>query len=455
MSPTLRTRLILILLPVLGALWLYTAVDSYFDTRTEVKELYDNQLELAGRELLILALATKPHLQILPNGSLLGHPHDDQLIYQVWEDNNLLVEKSINSPNSPLTKSTSGFNEVRLNGSMWRVFAIQTESGNTRVLIGAPSDLLESEANIVALRNLIPLAVSLPLLALMMWWGMAHSMAQLSRLAEETQKRTPGNLTPIEEKSIPTSARPLAQSLNILFSHLKTAFNMERRFTSDAAHELRTPLAALKTHAEVALQAKDEDEQQQALRQVVRGVNRASRLVEQLLTLARLDPETGLTDVRRTDIFIIAESVISDEAPIAFEKNIEIGLSGTRGKFVNGSNDAISVLIRNLVDNAIRYTPNNGEVEVIVDQDDENHEIILGVADNGPGIPEEDRDRVFKRFFRRLGNISPGSGLGLSIVTRIADLHDASIRLDTSHLGGLLVEVRFKNADTHTPRSAR
>jgi len=458
LTPYLRQRLITLLLPIVALLWLFTAVLSYFETRGEVTSLLDNQLTLSAHALLAISQnkldqigSEQEQLDMAQNLLQQELPYENKLIFQVWRDGNQLMLRSQNAPYTALTKSTEGFSEVRVNGQYWHMYALQSADEHLRVLLGEPSDNRDTLTNAIALRNLIPLLMSLPLLVVMLWLGIGRGPEMLQHITEEMQKRGPSNLRRIDEKTIPPAARPLATSMNKLFNHLKTAFDSERRFTADAAHELRTPLAALKTHAEVALQAKNPEEQQQALRQVVRGVNRATRMVEQLLTLARLDPDTGLTNIRRTDLFIIAETIISDEALLAFEKHIEIGLTGTRGKFLNGAADAVAVLIRNLVDNAIRYTPEGGEVEVIVDQDEATGEVILRVADNGPGIPAEDRERVFQRFFRRLGTKSPGTGLGLSIVSRIADLHDARIELGEAHLGGLLVSVYFKSAENFMP----
>ncbi len=454
MVPSLRRRLLWILLPVTVVIWVLAAVASYYDTHRELDNLLDAHLAQTGRALLEMSRHEALEQKLLSDFAGTGEVIDENIwdheltlskaiLLQVWVNNSFLALRTKNAPLTPLTKQNAGFSEIRLHDKQWRLYAIQSDDNSIRVLVGEQKTFRHELVLKLMLQLLIPLLLSLPLLFFGVWASVAQSLAPLQRLAERLMRRKPNELRPIDDDRVPREVRPLTQALNRLVKQMRAAFDSERRFTSDAAHELRTPLAALKTHAEIALQAQDPEEQQQAVRQVVRGVNRATRLVEQLLTLARLDPDSGLTKVRPLDLFISAEAVISDEAPLAMEKNIEISLSATRGKFIDGNPDSINVLVRNLVDNAIRYTPEHGIVEIVIERDEKTHEIVLCVDDSGPGIPPEDREQVFKRFYRRLGTKPSGSGLGLSIVNRIADLHGARMSLQTAPLGGLRVEVRF------------
>lgn len=466
MAPSIRRRLLLTLIPTVVGVWLFSAIFSYFDARNEVHALLDNQLEHSGQVLLTVSQhelleqrilgSDAGSVEIIPqkllsNGLEQGH----KLTFQVWINKDVLAMRSENAPISPITKQTSGFSEVTLGADAWRAYSAQTDDGLIRVHVADRMDARRVFTSSIVWRTMLPMLISLPLLAITVWFGVGIGTAPLQRVAAEIAQWKPHKIQPIDETHIPSEALPLTRAVNTIFGQLKSAFDTERRFTSDAAHELRTPLAALKTHAEVALSAQNEDERQLALRQVARGVNRATHMIEQLLTLARLDPDSGLTNTRRVDLFIIAESIISDEAPLALDKNIEISLNGTRGKFIDANGDAIGVLVRNLVDNAIRYTPENGEVEVKISQTD--NQILLSVADSGPGIPQDERELVFKRFYRRLGTKAPGSGLGLSIVRRIASLHGLEIALLESRLGGLQVDVHFlaaENNDTPAGRTA-
>jgi len=464
MTPSIRRRLLFVLVPAVVVVWLFSAVFSYFDARNEVHTLLDNQLEHSGQVLLTVSqhelleqrllggnsgsVEVVPH-KLLSGGLEGGH----KLTFQVWINRDVLAMRSENAPLSPISKQVNGFSEVALGADAWRAYSAQSEDGLIRVHVADRMDARRSFTSSIVWRTMIPLVICLPLLAITVWFGVGVGTAPLQRMAAEIAEWKPNKIQPVDETNIPIEALPLTRAVNTIFGQLKAAFDTERRFTSDAAHELRTPLAALKTHAEVALSAQNDEERQLALRQVARGVNRATHMIEQLLTLARLDPDTGLTNTRRVDLFIIAENIISDEAPLALDKNIEISLNGTRGKFIDANGDAIGVLIRNLVDNAIRYTPENGEVEVKISQVD--NQILLSVADSGPGIPADERELVFKRFYRRLGTKAPGSGLGLSIVRRIASLHGLELVLLESRLGGLQIDVHFLAAENIDPLVAR
>jgi len=460
MAPSIRRRLLFVLLPAVVGVWLFSAIFSFFDARSEVQTLLDNQLEHSGQVLLIVSQhelleqrllgASAERVEAIPQKLLTaGLEGGHNLTFQVWVNRDLLAIKSENAPISPISKQSSGFSEATLEGETWRTYSAQSDDGLIRVHVADRTDARGIYTSKIVWRTMIPMFIGLPLLAITVWFGVGIGTTPLQRIAAEISQWKPNRIKPIDETHIPVEALPLTRAVNSIFGQLKAAFDTERRFTSDAAHELRTPLAALKTHAEVALSAQTNEERDLALRQVARGVNRATHMIEQLLTLARLDPDSGLTNSRRVDLFIIAESVISDEAPLALDKNIEISLNGTRGKFIDANGDAIGVLIRNLVDNAIRYTPENGEVDVSITQTEDD--IILTVADSGPGIPPDERELVFKRFYRRLGNKAPGSGLGLSIVRRIASLHELDITLTESRLGGLQIDVRFSAADSAEP----
>jgi two-component system sensor histidine kinase QseC len=221
---------------------------------------------------------------------------------------------------------------------------------------------------------------------------------------------------------------------------LQQAFETERRFTSDAAHELRTPLAAIKTQAQVALRSSADEERRRALNQVISGVDRASHLVQQLLTLARIDP-TLWVGSELIDLPALASEVLAEIAPMALARDIDLSLEAGLPPAIRGDRAMLGMMLRNLVDNAIKYTPAGGKVEVRLARD--GARLNLSVDDSGPGITPEERARVFERFYRQVGTNVPGSGLGLSIVKRIADLHHAEVRLGDAALGGLRAEVVF------------
>jgi signal transduction histidine kinase len=296
----------------------------------------------------------------------------------------------------------------------------------------------------IALRTGTPLLLGLPLLALLISFGINRSLQPLQRLAKSVAQRAPTNLEAVDDARAPSEIRPLVAALNQLFQRLATAFDNERRFTADAAHELRTPLAALKVQAQVARRSQEEAERRQALEKVLEGVERASRLVEQLLTLARVDPEAGLGQGEPVNLNELAEEVFAGMAGEAAVKQIELDLTAGGGCLILGRREGLAIMLRNLLDNAIRYTPEKGRIELTLKQQDEG--VVLSLGDSGPGIPEEQRERIFDRFYRLAGQEVSGSGLGLSIVKRIAELHAASLSLGRSPLGGLEVTLRFPPA---------
>jgi two-component system sensor histidine kinase QseC len=235
----------------------------------------------------------------------------------------------------------------------------------------------------------------------------------------------------------------MLEALNGLFQRVETALEAERQFTADAAHELRTPLAALQAQVQVALRARDSGERDRSLAQLQSGLTRASHLVDQMLQLARLDPESGLPDPQPVDLAILAEAVCADLGPLILHKNLDFALDATPGCTVNGQVEWLRVLIRNLVDNAIRYTPPGGTLRVSVSRT--AGQCRLCVSDSGPGIPVGERDAVLRRFHRLDQGTQPGSGLGLAIVARIAELHGAELELaESEDQQGLKVVVLWK-----------
>jgi two-component system sensor histidine kinase QseC len=246
---------------------------------------------------------------------------------------------------------------------------------------------------------------------------------------------------------MPIEIKPLVDELNLLFRRLQEEFERNKRFASDAAHELRTPLAALRTQSQVVLLSQTQKERETALKNILLSVDRCTHIIHQLLTLSRMGQKAILDNIKPLSIYSITAETIAQLAPTALEKDIEIELKEpTQPTKINGNEIAINILIRNLVDNAIRYTPEKGGVtaEIIAN----THTVTLRICDTGPGIPLELRERVFERFYRILGTQTAGSGLGLAIVQQIADLHKAKIKLSTPSTGqGLQVDVIFPSAN--------
>jgi signal transduction histidine kinase len=266
----------------------------------------------------------------------------------------------------------------------------------------------------------------------------------LAAVALEIASRDSDHLVELRPARAPEEVRPLVEAINSLFTRVEQTLESERRFTADAAHELRTPLAALTAQAQVAMQARSAAEREHAMAQLATSLRRATRLVDQILTLARLDPEDR-PPTGRVDLGGLAEEVCARHGALALEKDIALELNA-EPVTVPGDSDMLRILLRNLVDNAIRYTPVGGQVTVAVTREG------LSVTDSGPGIPVEERARVFNRFHRLAGQDIEGSGLGLSIVARIAERHGAAISLDSGADGrGLKISVRFPVSARQAP----
>jgi signal transduction histidine kinase len=305
-----------------------------------------------------------------------------------------------------------------------------------------PTQLAESDeqrhelVRDIAWRVIAPALFGLPFLGLWVWLATRRALQPLNAVAAQIATSRPERLRALAPASAPEEIRPLVEAINNLFGRVEQTLEAERRFTADAAHELRTPLAALATQAQVALRARDDDERQHAIEQLAAGSRRAARLVDQLLTLARLDPDAPLPQ-DSVHLDRLTEEVCAAHGGQALLKDIALELEASPTT-VKGNADMLRVLLRNLVDNALRYTPPGGRVTVAVAPG------RLSVADSGPGIPAEERERVFDRFHRLAGQETEGSGLGLSIVARIAEMHGAKISLESGGDGsGLRVEVRF------------
>lgn len=440
---SLRLRLVLLLSAVLGATWVVAAWFSHIEARHEVDKLFDAQLAQSAQVLLGTTrheLHERSERQHADDDIPVVHDYEQRLVFQIWDENGLLL-RSETAPNAALADTVAGYGNVTINGRSWRVLTRWDNHHRFMIQVAEPQDGREKLARHIALKMLLPTLLALPVLAMLIWFAVGTGLIPLQRLKSEVKQRTAERLEPIATAGVPDEVAPLAQALNDLFARLQYAFEGERRFTADAAHELRTPLAALKTQAQVAMRVTDEAERQTALENVLRGVDRATHLLEQLLTLARVDPEAAATGHEPLELRALAANVLANLAPFAHDKKIELSLEdGPAGK-LTGNPAQLTVLLRNLLDNAVRYTPEGGSVSVLIKQDQNT---VLEICDTGPGIPEQEKAQVLERFYRIPGNTAEGSGLGLSIVRRIAELHGAVLTLENgADESGLLVRVSF------------
>jgi two-component system OmpR family sensor kinase len=335
-----------------------------------------------------------------------------------------------------------GFTDVQARGGTYRVFSMQTRSQVIQVAQNMAAR--QGMARSMALRTLAPLAIMAPLLVLAVWWGVSRSLAPVERVRRQLAQRQADELSPVSDAQLPDEVQPLVSELNLLFERVQRAFEAQEHFVADAAHELRSPLAALRLQLQGLQRAGDDTARATAIERLSAGIDRATRLVEQLLTLAR--QEAGSTALEPVDLRSIAQLALADVAPAAQARSMDVGLldseAATVPVIVRGNAEALRMLVRNLLDNAIKYTPPGGQVDVQVGTD--HGRALLTVEDSGPGIAPEHRERVMQRFVRETAEGAPGSGLGLAIVQAIAQRHGAAVALDRSpRLGGLRVALRF------------
>ena len=440
---SLRLRLILFLTIILGVAWLVAAWFTHIESREEIDRLFDAQLAQSA-QVLLGTTRHELHERIERGDDEVSasHEYEQKLAFQIWDEKNLLLRSST-APVVAMSQASEGYSESLISGEQWRVLTRWDARHEFMIQVAEPLAGRESLAHHITLKMLLPTFIALPVLLILIWFGVGAGLRPLQLLKREIKQRTANHLEPVAMAGVPEEVMPLVKALNDLFARLEEAFEGERRFTADAAHELRTPLAALRIQAQVAMRSTELEVRHAALENVLRGVDRATRIVEQLLTLARVDPESTVAGYKQVDLASLVAPVMRDLAPQAHAKQIEISLEESNVCKVFGDEVQLSLLLRNLLDNAIRYTPVGGRVTVSALNLDG---IRLEVRDTGPGILAAEREQVLQRFYRITGSGEEGSGLGLSIVSRIAELHGASLELKDNEAGqGLLVRVIWPN----------
>lgn len=430
---SIRRRLLAFLLLSAAATALIVGAFTYRNILREHEELFDYQLRQMALSLRDQGAIPAALLGVDAQGET------PDFVVQIWDFDGARVYLS--RPGKPLTsQATLGFSDVEVEGKRWRAFGV--ESRRRVIQVAQPFDVRRDLAAAAALRSLWPLLAFLPFMAALVWWLVGRSLAPLDRLAAEVKARDAGTLAPVSESGLPAEIAPVAGALNSLLARLRHSFDRERAFVADAAHELRSPLTALKLQLQLHGRADDAAARQEAIRHLDAGVDRATHLVEQLLALARSEPQDAPPPIEPADLAEAARLAIADIFPLARERNIRLALEAPDHAMVAGEFEALRTLARNLFDNAVRYTPEGGRVRGRIDVDEGRTQLV--VEDSGPGIPESDRQRVFDRFYRRDNGAEVGSGLGLAIVKGVAARHRAQVSLDPSSLGGLRVCVAFE-----------
>lgn len=336
-----------------------------------------------------------------------------------------------------------GYTTELLGGRLWRTYGI---TGNGAWVIAAqPMAVRDHATGKIEGRLRLLLAAMVAVIAVLVWYLVGRGLVPLRRFAEEVAQRSPGALQPVTTGGIPAEIAPVAAALNALLGRLERALAAQQTFVADAAHELLTPLTAVQVHLQVLERAHTEKRRDAAREDLRHGLNRCTRLARQLLTLARQSPDAPHPPFGMVDLSAVAADAVSEAQPAALARQTDLGVAASSPAGVRGEADGLRLLVRNLIDNAIKYTPPGGRVDLLTGITDGI--AWLTVSDNGPGIPDGDRQRVFDRFFRGGGSDIDGSGLGLAIVREIANRHDADVRLTSpGKLGGLDAEIRMAAA---------
>jgi len=432
---SIRRNLLAALLGAICVVMLLGGWATYRTARDEVGSMFDYQLQQVALSLRDQSF----------QGSAEALAADESLDYviRVWNQTGLTVYYS--KPHESLPELTQlGYSTANTREGEWRVFAVQYHG--LTIAVAQPMQVRNQLAASAAWHTLKPFFVLLPVLGFLIWFIVSLGLQPLARLAQSVQSRTPDSLAPLNEAGVPEEVQPLVFSLNDLLARLKTALDAQRALVADAAHELRTPLTALQLQVQLVERATTDEQRTAALKELQTGLQRAIHAVQQLLTLARQEP--GAVEYRFVPVNLaeLVRQVVVEQEPLAEAKGIDLGVTQVdEAVAVSGDHEALRILLSNLVGNALRYTPEGGRVDVSCGLSE--GAAFIAVDDSGPGIPVEDRERVFDRFYRGGTGSEIGSGLGLSIVRAIAVRHQAKVSLDDSASGGLRAQAIFSVAN--------
>lgn len=447
---SLRRRLVWLLTAAVAAIWLMSAWVVYQRAHHAADALLDSQLTQVAETLLAIVAGGEVEHFVKELHEHAGR-NPVPIVFEIWHTNDGAMRRLVTSPGHNAFEASlpDGFSERSYQDARWRFYALQDDAAEYRVVVAQAHAARVQLAREIGLSLLIPAALALPLMALAVWWVVGRSLRPVDTVARQVSALDAQALAPLDGSiPLPSEIAPLRGALNALIRRVAEAFENERRFTADAAHELRTPLAALKVQAQVAMRAQTADSQQHALTQVIAGVDRMTHLVEQLLTLARVDPANQGRAPAPLDPANTLAAVCAELLPQAQRQSQSLVVEAAPGCRIAVTEAWLRIALRNLVDNALRYAGEGARIEVRLAHS--GSACILTVADDGPGVAAALRSQLSARFVR--GEVeAEGCGLGLSIVARIAalsntqlDLGDGLPRADGGH--GLAVSLRFNEA---------
>lgn len=451
---SIRRRILLRVMAILVAGALLLGWFSYRDAAHEVAELFDAQLAQNARVLTSLLQVPQSMMdheamaralvESADYHPALGHHYEAKLAYLIKDQAGQIIAGSFTAPDPVTVSWQAGFSDLEIDGFNWRAYVLDQQDSPITVWVGERGDIRAETVGKIVMGTLVPDIIGIPLMLLLVWIAIGTGLRPLEQLARIIRDRDPDSLVPVMLADLPAEIEPMQTALNRLLHQLDQLLAREQRFIADAAHELRTPLAVMKVHLDNALTTHDPEQRDKSLQHLRTAVDRATRLVSQMLEMARLS-DNQARELAMVPVLEECRLALSEIMPLALQKHQDLQLldSPLTESRVPMEAGALKTLVQNLVGNAIRHTPDGGRITLSVSRREQS--LCLLVDDAGPGIPESDLPYVFERFFAR-GN-EHGAGLGLSIVQRIVQRHHGSVQLARSPLGGLQVQVCFPVPD--------
>ncbi|MCB1532886.1 MAG: sensor histidine kinase N-terminal domain-containing protein [Alphaproteobacteria bacterium] len=417
---------------------------SYLFARHEVEEVYDAQLVHSAKVLLQLTqheISRNEEFHLGIENPDLQHKYERNLGFRIWVDNRIITQSPITEVFSDF-EAPPGFSDQVIAGHEWRVFVFIDTKNKIKIEVSERYDIRYELIIQLMMALILPALAFLPIILIIIWIGVRKVLKPVVKISADVDRRSTHDLSPIKKENLPREIAPLVQALNRLFERIQESFNRERQFTDNAAHELRTPLAAMKTQAQVLLKkAADMPECSADLDNLHASIDRAAHMVDQLLSFTRLQGDQ--IEFETLNLSALTSEVLKEISPLAVKKKINLEADITPGIKVRGNQHALEIVVRNLIDNAIKFTPAKGRIDVSVHE--ENGDIVVvKISDSGLGISDSEKQNVFERFYR-VQKHKQGSGLGLSMTKWVCDLHGAEILLSDNTPSGLCVNVTIKS----------
>lgn len=442
---SIRRRLLLFITASTLGLTLLISGLALLSAYEEIEEVYDAQLAHSAKILLQLTekeIGESSNIQIELGTERpdIAHHYENKLTFRIWKDD-ILSTQSTQAETFGNFSAPPGYSNVNIDSEMWRFFVLLDPISNITIEVAEQLEIRQELILKILASFWLPLFLFVPLLILIIWWVTRIALKPIFVLSSEINNREANDFSPIHENLTPTEIRSLIHSMNSMLQRIQASFIREKQFTDNAAHELRTPLAAMKAQTQVLIKKSGHvPEFEAGLNDLLLSIDRATQMIEQLLELARL--QAGVTDMQPIDLYLVLQETINEVSPLAERSHIRITMPARSAYLINGNGHALTIMLKNIVGNAIKFSPPESAIEIILGQS-KGH-IILAISDQGPGIPDQEKSKIFERFYRvKKSSHFSGSGLGLSIVKWVCDLHEADINLQDREPQGLRFELIF------------